>query len=282
MNKFLLLLFCLTVTAHAEPINIVMPVSPGGNIDVFARAFSNALTDNSIENIITYQAGGQGDIAYNTVMNKPDTSILVGALHTFVLSHVSQDRENIHSKNMKIFAPMVETPFTFLTTPNGFYSFKEMIEYAKNNILPCGVSNANSIELIRINKEYKTKFEPIPYKGTTQIKTDLLGNHIKCAYDGAGAYMKDNVKYLASNINFKDVTKISSVLTNYTFNVWFGIAIPNDSKLLKNEKLLTVIDSLIQNKEYTQKLNDHQLFINSYNKSNGMIDRITGQYRALQ
>ena len=40
MNKFLLLLFCLTVTAHAEPINIVMPVSPGGNIDVFARAFS--------------------------------------------------------------------------------------------------------------------------------------------------------------------------------------------------------------------------------------------------
>lgn len=274
--------------SFADTINIVMPTAAGGNVDVFARALSKVLTDSDIENVIMYNPGANGDIAYNQTMNRSESSMLIAPINVSVFSHIVQNRENFHTKNMKIFAPMVETPFAFVTSSNGFKSFSEMVAYAKVNELPCGVSGANSIEILRINKQYKTNFLPITYKGTSQIKTDLLGGHIKCAYDGAGAYSQDNetgsVKYLASNLNsLKNVPNIDTVLSHYKFQMWFAVAIPNDSKLLKNDKLINTLLTINSNKEYTDKLSQHNLYpTTTSNKINDNIEKLSNQYRNVQ
>lgn len=287
MKRLLIaLLFCSS--AFAEPINIIMPVLAGGNVDVFARALSKVLTESDIDNITMYHPGANGDIAYSQVANKFDTSILIAPMHVFVLSHVSQNRDNFHTKNMKIIGPMVETPFVFVTSANGFNSFSEMIKYAKTNELLCGTSGAASIELLRINKEYNTKFQPVPYKGTAQLKTDLLGGHIKCGYDGAGAYAQEHdaksLKYLASNMSvIKGVPHIDTVLPQYKFQMWFGIAIMNDSKLLKNEKLMNAITKINLNKDYIEKLSQHNLYAaNISNKINDKVEKLTEHYRSVQ
>lgn len=292
MKKLLMMiLLCVGISTNVlanEQVNFVMPVLAGGNVDAFARAISKVLLDNDIENNILYHPGANGDIAYNQVASKPDTSILVAPMHVFVLSHVSQNRDNFHTKNMKIIGPIVETPFAFITSSNGFESFNEMIKYAKMNELPCGASGAASAELIRINKQYGTKFQPVPYKGTAQLKTDLMGGHIKCGYDGAGAYAQEHdvksLKYLASNINvIRGVPNIDTILPQYKFEMWFGIAIMNDSKLLKNEKLINTIMKINSNKEYTEKLSQHNLYpTNISNKANDKVDRLTNHYKSVQ
>lgn len=248
MKKLLAsILFCLSGIAVATPINIVISVTPGGAIDLTGRTLSKILTDNGVENIVTYKPGADGDIAYNYVTAEKDNVILVGAAANFVFSHVVQKRDNFHSTTMTIIAPVAKTPMAFITGPQGFVSFKEMIASAKTTPLPCGVSNAHgTVELTRINKLYSTKFEPVPYKGSGPVAQDLGGNNLKCAYDSVGTHI---ARHDARHLRILSVTHpiriqvplASSILPNYTFENWYGFAVPRGSNLLENTKVMSVM-----------------------------------------
>jgi len=262
MKKLLtiLLLSISSISYAVEPINIVVPVSPGGNIDVFARTLSKTLQDNNIPNVLLYQTGASGDIAHNFTINKKNNTILIGSFGNFVLSHVFQNRDNFYATSMTVIAPIAEVPPGFMTNAKGFSNFKQLIEYAKVSILPCGVSSANALELLKINKEYNTNFEPVQYRGTAQVKLDLLSNTIKCGYDGAGAYMQEHqtssLKVLATvrEISPK-IPLVSSILPKYTFTSWIGAAIPNDSNLLGNKELLVILRNFGKYEQVSEKLN---------------------------
>lgn len=262
MKQLLLALLFATSTVFANPINIVISVTPGGAIDLTGRTLSKILTDNGIDNIVTYKPGADGDIAYNYVIAERDNVILAGAAANFVFSHVVQKRDNFHSTNMTIIAPVAKTPMAFLTGPKGFTKFKDMIATAKTTPLPCGVSNAHgTVELTRINKVYGTKFEPVPYKGSGPVAQDLGGNNLRCAYDSVGTHIPRHEAGQLQILAVTHKTKItaplaSTVLPGYTFENWYGFAIPNNSNLLTNRRLLDIMQNFNQYTEQVKPMMD--------------------------
>ena len=286
MKKLLLVLSMFCSASFAEPITLVATSTPGGNIDLFTRAIAKELTDNGYETAVINQSGANGDIAYNQVMSKQN-SIMVGALHNMVLSHVISNRENFHVKNMKIIAPTMEPPFAFVTGTKGFSSMAEMIQYAKNNPLPCGAPSATGVELIRINHEYDTKFEPVPYRGMSQIKMDLLNNSLKCAFDGMGGYLQEHesktIKILASTKSFvKDVPTIKETLRIYKYENWYGIGIPNDSKLLQDTKMMNILTNITKNDRIIEFAANHTLSVATPELDiNNHIQQLTLRYKNL-
>jgi hypothetical protein len=274
-------------SVFAQPITIVVTSTPGGNVDLFARAVSKELNYIGYENVVINQAGANGDIAYNQVMSKPNNSIMVGALHNMMLSHVISNRENFHVKNMKIIGPLMEPPFAFVTGTKGFNSFNEMIQYAKKNPLPCGVPGSTGVELLKINNEYGTKFEPVQYRGTVQVKMDVLSNTLKCSFDGLGGYVQEQeaktVKVLAATKPIiKGIIPIKSVLNNYKYEVWFGIAIPNNSKLIEDEKLMIVLTNITKNDRIIEFASTHTLFaLTPEPDINNHIQQLTNRYKNL-
>lgn len=287
MKKLLVIFSFLCTASFAEPINIVVTSTPGGNIDILARTIAKEIQDVGYENVIFNQGGANGDIAYNQVMNKPNNSILVGALHNFMMSHVLSSRENFHTQNMKIIGPVVEPSFAFISGMKGFVSFEEMIQYAKNNILPCGVPGSTGIELLRMNREYGTKFDPIQYKGSPQVKLDVLNNELKCAFDAVGSYTQENenktVKVLAETRNtIKDVPTIKNLFKNYKYEVWLGIAIPNNSKLLQDKKLMDLLTNISKNGRILEYASARNLFILTPEPDiNNHIQQLTNRYKNL-
>jgi tripartite-type tricarboxylate transporter receptor subunit TctC len=249
--KKLFFFLLLSFNCYSEPINLFVTSTAGGNIDLFAREVSRELINQGYNNVILNQGGANGDIAYNSTMSKYNNSILIGAHHNFVISHAVSNRENLHTKTMTIIAPIVEPNFIFITNKKGFNSIDDMIEYAKKEILPCGVPGSTTLEIKRINEVYGTKFEPVIYKGSPQIKMDILGETLTCAFDGFSIYKQEyemnSLKILASTKNIKNIPLLKNTLKDYSYTAWFGIGIPKDSKLLNDRKLMDVLINIHKN-----------------------------------
>lgn len=291
MKKLLILLLLLFVSTlcSATPINIVVPVAPGGAIDAFSRTLSKILSDNGIENIVLNQPGANGDIAYRHVINEKDNVILTGAIATFVFSNVVANRDNIFVDTMQVYGPVISSPTAFMSNPNGFKTFNEMIAYAKKTPLPCGATNAHGqSEMNRINKTYGTKFESVMYKGGGPVAQDLGGDNLRCAYDGVGSHIQRHNANMLRILATADPTVvkvplISSALPGYKFSNWYGFALPNNSNLLDNPKVMNILKNITTYKEQLDVLTGDGKFIveKPYTNMPAYLLKETRTYRDL-
>lgn len=284
------MLFCLAGVVHAAtPITILVPVAPGGAIDLTARTLSRILTENGVDNVVVNQAGANGDIAYTHALKEKDNVILAGAAATFIFSSVIAKRENPYVETMTFFAPVVKTATGFVTGPNGYLDFKSMIISARARPLLCGVSNAHgTVELTRINKEYDTKFEPVPYKGSGPVATDLGGDHLRCAYDSVGTHVP---RHQAGQLRILSTTQpipgltvplVNSILPNYTFENWYGFAVPNGGNVLENKKVITIMTNFSSYTNATAPMVQSGFVLEKTNKNiNRVIKSQTKAYQKL-
>lgn len=292
MKKILTFILAALVTSSvlaAKPIEIVVPYTPGGASDATARALSQILQDNKIENIVTYHPGAEGDIGYRRTMELKDNVIMLGAHANLVFSHVITDRPNFIADTMLVIGPVVRTPQGFLTGSNGFSSYNELINTAKKEDLPCGTSNSTGTsELQRFNKEFKTKFVPVPYKGTAPLVVDLGGNHTKCAFDTLASHYPRHaagqVKILSTGFANKiDVPLISTRLPVEKAESWYAFAIPKGSNLEQDKQLIDIIKNFGSNTKALQGLIDQGFVPAKINPDlNNEIRRQTEIYRALK
>ena len=69
--KKLLLALLFAVTAHAEPIKIIVPYAPGGQTDIVARLYARELTKQNIDAVIVNKPGAQGFIGTQELLRSP-------------------------------------------------------------------------------------------------------------------------------------------------------------------------------------------------------------------
>lgn len=247
-TAFILGLGMFNLAWSTEAIELVVPTPPGGAIDNTARAISKSLSARGINNVVTYQPGAAGEIAVANVLKKRDNVVLVASSANFVFLDVATNQKVRVAENLQLFGPSVTNAMGIVVAPNTqFKSFKDMIDLAKRQELPCGVSNSHGeIVLQRINREYGTRFTPVMYKGTGQMQPNVIGGQLICAYDQTAPYSQlgDKVRWLATSAReplFEGVPTMGSVLPNFSFATWYAAGVPNGSNLLNNA---TVVDVL--------------------------------------
>lgn len=238
-----------------DVVEIVVPTPPGGAVDMTARSISKALSARGIDNIVSYHPGANGDIALAKTLEKPNT-MFVASSANFVFSHLVFDRENIHARDLVLFGPSVTNAMAFYAPLNkDIKTFRDLVSRAREADLPCATSNSHGeIELRNINKQYGTRFVPVPYKGTGQLIPDIVGGHVPCAYDQIAPYaqLQDKVLFLATSGDraYKaGVPLIGSVLSGYQFVTWYAFGIPKNSALLQNQQVLEAARTWTQIKE---------------------------------
>ena len=259
MKKLLLILcsalhFCI---ASAAPVNILIPVPPGGAFTKLGLSLSEYLTENGVENIVTYHPGANGEIGFAEALRLKDNVIFGVSVSYAVVNPVVTEKVATYSDALELVAPLVSVPLGFLSSNKNFKTLPELVSYAKANPLPCAVSAPYGfVELTEINAKYGTRFEPIYYKGNTQIRVDLAEGSLKCGYDSLGSHVP---LHEAKRINIlstaKAIKDLDVPLTNTVFkevgkaNNWFGFGIPKNSNLLKDEKLMALIKAFSKSKK---------------------------------
>lgn len=259
LHQALLAIACFASCASAQsqsypsrPIRLIVPFPAGGTTDILARAVSAELTKSFGQSVIVEnRAGAGGNIGSEVVAKSaPDGyTLLMGTVGTHGIN------QSLYAKlpfdPIKDFSPVTvvaAVPNVLvlnvqLADKNKITTVRSFINYLKANpgkLNMASSGNGTSIHLAGelFKTETKTFMVHIPYRGSAQAITDLIGGQADVMFDNlpsALPFIKSGkLRALGLTSNkpspaLPGVMPISATggeLANYEASSWFGILAP--------------------------------------------------------
>ncbi|MDB5900471.1 MAG: hypothetical protein JWP41_4073 [Ramlibacter sp.] len=173
----------------ARPVRIVVPSSPGGGTDAFARILAQALTEQLKQSfVVDNKPGASGNIGADIVAKAdPDGyTILVASnsslgINPVLLKNMPFDAErDLAPVSRGVMAPMV-----IVAAPSaGWKTLKDMVEAGKKDpekffYGSAGVGSPPYIGVRMLEDVTGAKFTHVPYKGVAPAYQDLLTGRLQ-------------------------------------------------------------------------------------------------------
>ena len=285
-TKLLALSLLLTTFAAAaqtypsKPIRIVIPFPPGNTVDVMSRLIAPKLTERLGQNVIVdNRVGGNGQIAmeYGARAAPDGYTITAGqGGNMVVMPHTYKKIPYDPLRDYALIAVSTTNFLGMVVHPSvPFRSVRDLINYARAN--PQRVSFGSNgdgafthlaVESLRLMAGFT--YTHIPYKGSAQLTTDLLGGHIDAAMAGitglapmvhSGKLRLLAISSLKRQASFEGVPTIAETVPGYESGGWFGYVAPagtpRDIVLLLNQE----INRAISLPDVKEKLNAAGLIV---------------------
>ena len=173
----------------AKPVRIVVPYAPGGGTDILSRTIAQKLTEAWGQTVFVENRAGANGITGTDVVLKapPDGHNLVVVVAAHVINASLQAKMPFDPvADVAPVTLIARSPWVVVVVPAlPAQSLREFVAYAKANPgkLRFGSSEPSSRlageqfkQLAGINLEH------IPYKGGSQIMTDMLGGQIETGF----------------------------------------------------------------------------------------------------
>lgn len=185
-----------------RPLRLVVPFPPGGPTDLYARLYGQrlgAVLGQSV--VIDNKAGASGAIGALDVMRAaPDGyTLLFGTASTHTLYNLTNPKPQYDAA--KDFAPVAVVggaSICFVAHPSLPPTLKGVVDLAKTSPGKLRYGSPGTGTLMHIAGERLKReggglaIEHIPFKGSGQAKTALLGNQIELVTDTLGASLQDH------------------------------------------------------------------------------------------
>ena len=177
-----------------RPVTLIVGFPPGGGVDIVARQLAETLSDSLGQRVVVEnRAGAAGNIAMEYVARaKPDGyTLLMGNLGMLTANPVLYPKLSFDaSKDFAPVARVVVTPLLAAVPVNlPAQTVQQLIAMAKAkpNEMSFGSGGNGNInhlagELLKL--QTGTQIKHVPYKGSAQALTDLMGGHIQLVIDG--------------------------------------------------------------------------------------------------
>jgi tripartite-type tricarboxylate transporter receptor subunit TctC len=168
----------------ARPIRIVVPVVPGGGLDILCRAIGQMLNDRWGQSVIVDNRAGGGTVLATEIAAKaaPDGYTFLAGTDTLRVVGVTKRVSFDVRKAFDPVVPMAGQPYILIVNPSlPVKNVKDLIAYSMNNPLSYGSSGVGTVA--HIGLEFFTaktgaKFVHVPYKGGGQALLALMGGEI--------------------------------------------------------------------------------------------------------
>ncbi len=188
------------ITALAQPaggypaklVRVIVPLAPGGNMDVVARAVAQQLTENVGQQVIIDNRPGASSLVGTQLAARaaPDGYTLLSVANTFVM--VPSIMANPGYDPLKDFVAISETcevPQVLVVNPAlPVHNVRELIALAKARPgeLTYGTSGAGGTGHMAqelFNRQVGVKMLHVPYKGNAQAIIDVIGGQVMLMID---------------------------------------------------------------------------------------------------
>ena len=232
----------------AKPIRMVVPVPPGGIIDVVGRLVAQKMTEHGGQNVIVdNRPGGLTSVGTEYVARSPGdgyTLVLQSlpmVVNPVVLGKMSYDYE----KDLAPVSLIVNSPYLFVVHPSvPARSIKELIAAAKTQPGKVTYSSAGNASNLHVAVELfnvlaNVKMLHIPYKGGGPALTAVLGGEADLSvlavsavqpYINAGrlrALAITSAKRMGTLPQIPTVAE--SGVPGYEFASWVGMLVPSST-----------------------------------------------------
>ena len=259
-----------------HPVKIIVPYPAGGTSDILARLVATRLEQRLGKPfIVENRAGASGMIGAGAVAQAaPDG-------YTLVLGTISS-----HGINASVFKTMSYdavrdfAPITIIaSTPNVLMvhpslpvqSVKELIAYAQKSPGALNFGSTSTAGSPHMSGELlktptKIDIQHVPYRGASPMLNDLLGGHIKMAFDNLPSSMahirSGAVRALAVTTTERfphapDIpTMAESGVPGYEVAAWFGVLAPAKTPPAVIDLLQRNIAEIVQEEPIRKRMDD--------------------------
>lgn len=192
-------LLCVAAAAHAadypaRPIRLLVGFLPGGGADFVARQVAQHLSQAlGTSVVVDNKPGANGTLAAADVARMPADgyTLLLGVSASQSISPVLMPK--LAYDPLRDFTPITQIGYTPLVlvvnnrTPVN--SVGEFVKYVNARSEPVAYGSAGTGNITHMAAELfvqstgTTKLRHIPYKGSSQVITDLIGGHIAAYFD---------------------------------------------------------------------------------------------------
>lgn len=202
MIKFLtaaagLTLAMVAMSSHAaypdKPIRLVVPFSPGGNIDLTARLMSKALSAELGQPVIVENKPGASGLigAEQVARAAPDGyTLLLASSGSLSAAPALFPKMNIDAaRDLKASRAQTVVPLVLAINPKlPIKTVAELVAYAKANpgkltMASSGVGTSNHLAGELFQRLSGVAFTHIPYKGSGQALNDIVGGQVDLMFD---------------------------------------------------------------------------------------------------
>lgn len=256
----------------AKPIRLVVPYSPGGNTDVFARLIAQRLTVAWGQQVVVdNRAGGNTLIGTELVARSiADGYTIMLTTLTFTVSPSLYKK--LPYDTVRDFTPItlaVVLPNVLVVHPSvPAKSLKEMIQYAKVNpgklnyaSTGNGTSPHLSMELLKTMAGIS--LVNIPYKGGAPALADLMGGQISAQFIGLSVaipFIKSGKLRALAVTSSKpssvapDIPTVGETVPGYELDAWFGVLGPGGMPEPLVQRLQQAIAKILHSPDFKEHL----------------------------
>ena len=281
LKSLLLTLMCSLVSATAlaqpypnKPIKLVVPFPVGGGTDIFARTVGQALTDTFKWTVVPdNKPGAGGNLGIDSVAKSPPDGYTIGLGQTSNLAINPTLYAKLPYSPVRDLTPvalLASAPLVIVVPENSPYkTFADISASAKSKPGQVtygspGNGTVAHLAMELLQKSAGIKLQHIPYKGSSQALTDLMGGQIQVyasSIPTALSQIKDGrlraiaVTSLTRSPSLPNIPTIAeSGVKGFEAITWFGFVVPAGTPSNIVQELNKNINQILKQPEVKAKL----------------------------
>jgi len=229
----------------SRPLRLIVPSAPGGSPDINARELANELTKQMAQQVVVEnRPGASGILGYELLARATPDGYTFGYISNFIATNPSM-YSKLSYDFFRDFQPVIFyfRGINILTVSPSLpvRSVKELIDLAraspgKLSFGSSGIGATPHLAMELFKSMTQTAIMHVPYKGTQQAVTDLIGGQIDIQCDNMGSMLphvrSGRVRGLAVTSLQRSAaipelpTLDESGLPGYELSGWSGMAVP--------------------------------------------------------
>jgi tripartite-type tricarboxylate transporter receptor subunit TctC len=256
----------------SKPIRVISPYPAGGTTDILARIVGQKLTEAWGQQVlIDNRPGGNTIIGSEAMVRAPaDGYTLLSILTSHVIVPNLQQTPYDPVKDFAAVGTIASTQLVLVVHPSvPAKNLQELIALAKSRPGQLNYASGGSGTVTHLAGEYfnmlaGTKIQHIPYKGSAQALTDVVGGQVHLYYSPPIVAMPHirnaRLRPLAMTGDKRLAalpqvpTAMEAGLKGFELNVWYGLLAPAATPKAVIDKLSAEIGKILATPEIREKL----------------------------
>ncbi|MBA3775944.1 MAG: tripartite tricarboxylate transporter substrate binding protein [Betaproteobacteria bacterium] len=269
-------MFALAVSAAAfaypdKPVQYIIPFAAGGESDIAARLQQQTFkTKFNQDMVVVNKPGAGGGLAWSQMNTMPaDGHTIVGVNLPHIVLQPLEGTVDYKTEDVTPIYFFHYTPDAIVVAQDSPYkTFADLVKAAREkpgavSFAGSGTNSANHLAHERLNREFKIKTTYVPFKGTGDMVSSILGNHVSAAmsYSTLAIQQKGKMRMLAVATaqrvpQFPDVPTFKELGIDWVDGAYRGIGVPKSTPADLRKKVSDMMDAINKDPELRKKMVD--------------------------
>jgi tripartite-type tricarboxylate transporter receptor subunit TctC len=252
-----------------KPVQYIIPFAAAGESDIAARLQAQVFaTKYGKEMIVVNKPGAGGGLVWSQMNNMPaDGHTIIGVnLPHIVLQPLEPDASFKTDDVTPVYFFHYTPDALIVAADSPFKTFEDLVRAARAKpesvtIAGSGTNSANHVAQVRLDREQKIKTTYVPFKGTGDLLSSVLGGHVSAAmsYSTLAIQQKGKMRMLAVATEkrlpqFPDVPTFKELGMNWVDGAYRGIGVPKSTPPAVRKQVSDMMDSINKDPEHRKKM----------------------------